>query len=74
VTKTAEHLAWPEVKVQAALNSVAAFPEKIAAALADNDWGFEELKRMLPGIILVEVPYPAEDGEIVEVEQREAMP
>lgn len=43
------HLKWPTVKVQAAVNYAAAFPEEIGEALAENDAsGFTTLKRMLP--------------------------
>src|SRR5205823_240592 len=35
--RTAEHLHWPGVRVQAALNYARAFPEEIEAALRDND-------------------------------------
>ena len=54
--RTAALLEWPVVKVKAALNYAEAFPEEIATALADNDKGFAELKRLLPGIELIEVP------------------
>jgi hypothetical protein len=47
----AKHLEWPEAKVAAALNYAEAFPEEIAAALAENDSvTFDDLKRMLPKI------------------------
>lgn len=48
--RTAEHLEWPEFRVQAALNYAAAYPEEIEAAIEDNaayDW--ESVSRMLPG-------------------------
>lgn len=49
VGATAEHLKWPEAKVQAAVNYARAFPDEIEGALADNDaMDFEALKRMLP--------------------------
>ena len=45
----AKHLSWPEAKVQAAFNYAKAYPEEIAAALADNDAvDFDSLSRMLP--------------------------
>lgn len=45
----ARHLGWPEAKVHAAVHYAEAFPEEIAAALADNDAvDFKALKRMLP--------------------------
>jgi len=45
----AQHLEWPEAKVQAAFNYAAAFPEEVNDALAENDaMDFASLKRMLP--------------------------
>lgn len=45
----AEHLEWPEARVQAAFNYAKAFPEEINQALAENDaMDFEAVKRMLP--------------------------
>ena len=45
----ARHLGWPEARVLAAAHYAEAFPEEIAAALADNDAvDFKTLKRMLP--------------------------
>jgi hypothetical protein len=45
----ASHLGWPEAKVRAAAHYAEAFPEEVAAALADNDSvGLDALKRMLP--------------------------
>lgn len=54
VAKTAEHLGWLPTQVRAALNYAEAFPEEIGAALEDNDKGYEELKRILPNILLLE--------------------
>jgi hypothetical protein len=49
VLAVAEHLQWPQAKVQAAVNYAAAFPEGISEAIADNEGtDFEALKRMLP--------------------------
>jgi ParB-like chromosome segregation protein Spo0J len=49
VAAVARHLEWPEVKVQAAVNYAAAFPEEINEAMAENETtDFEALKRMLP--------------------------
>ena len=49
VSKVAEHLRWPERKVQAAINYAGAFPEEIQEALSENDSvDFETLKRMAP--------------------------
>ena len=52
VSAVAEHLKWPEGKVQAAINYAGAFPEEINAAVAENEaTDFETLKRMLPQAI-----------------------
>ncbi|SPF39205.1 hypothetical protein SBA1_260011 [Candidatus Sulfotelmatobacter kueseliae] len=49
VSAVAAHLKWPEVKVQAAVNYAAAFPEEINEAMAENEaTDFEALRRMLP--------------------------
>ena len=51
VKKTADHLAWPEFRVQAALNYYAAFPAEIDEALAENaSYDFARLKQLLPQI------------------------
>ena len=49
VAAVAQHLEWPEAKVQAAFNYAAAFPKEIEEALAENDaMDFASVKRMLP--------------------------
>jgi hypothetical protein len=49
VVKVAQHLKWPEAKVQAAFNYAQAFPEEINTAISENDaMDFETLSRMLP--------------------------
>ena len=49
VSAVAEHLKWPEAKVQAAINYAKGFPEEIGGALSENAaTDFEALKRMLP--------------------------
>jgi hypothetical protein len=49
VTAVAAHLKWPQAKVHAAVNYAKAFPEEIAAAMAENEaTNFETLRRMLP--------------------------
>jgi hypothetical protein len=62
--RTAAHLRWPVVRVQAALNYARAFPEEIDAAIRDNDAvDFEALSRMLPQatqFVAGEVPPAAE--------------
>lgn len=48
--QAARHLNWPLVRVQAALAYAEAFPDEIAAAIADNDAAdYAALKRMVPG-------------------------
>ena len=50
----AEHLEWPEAKVQAAINYARAFSKEIDEAIAENDSvDFDTLKRMLPQAIEV---------------------
>ena len=45
----ADHLQWPELKVQAAFNYARAFPDEIDSAVAENDaMDFEALARTLP--------------------------
>jgi hypothetical protein len=47
--RTAQHLRWPVVRVQAAFKYAHAFAEEIEAAIRDNDaMDFEALSRMLP--------------------------
>jgi hypothetical protein len=49
VKKTAEHLEWPPVKVQAALNYSKAFPDEIENASRDNQsYDFDKISRVLP--------------------------
>jgi hypothetical protein len=49
VSKVAQHLEWPETKVQAAFNYARAFAQEIATAISDSDAvDFEVLSRMLP--------------------------
>jgi uncharacterized protein (DUF433 family) len=51
LAKTAAHLDWPAVKVQAALNYAKAFPEEIEHALQDShSHDFEGLTQLLPQI------------------------
>jgi hypothetical protein len=48
-SRVAQHLRWPERKVQAAINYAKAFPEEIEEALSENDSvNFEALKRIAP--------------------------
>jgi hypothetical protein len=47
--RTAEHLAWPIVKVRAALAYASAYPDEITDALEDlSEMNFGTLTRMLP--------------------------
>ncbi len=49
IAAVARHLGWPEPRVRAVAHYAEAFPEEIAAALADNDTvDLKALKRMLP--------------------------
>ena len=49
VSSVAEHLRWPEAKVQAAVNYAEVFPEEVQEAIAENEaLDFDALKRMLP--------------------------
>jgi len=49
VKKIADHLEWPSVKVQAALNYAAAFPEEIESAIGDShSYDFAKISRILP--------------------------
>jgi hypothetical protein len=72
IAATAKHLQWPPVKVEAALNYAAAFPDEIEAALKDNDKSFEELKRMLPGLEEFVAPYDTPDDVPPHSEPQEA--
>jgi hypothetical protein len=45
----AQHLHWPEAKVQAAVNYARAFPDEINAAMEENEsMNFDAIRRMLP--------------------------
>lgn len=47
----ADHLAWPESKVRAAIHYAEAYPQEIEEALRENDTAdFDSLKRMLPAL------------------------
>jgi predicted DNA-binding protein len=48
VTKTARHLEWLPLRVQAALNYANAYPEEIEAAIEDEASDFLTLSRLLP--------------------------
>ncbi|HUB20429.1 MAG TPA: hypothetical protein VL990_17440, partial [Acidobacteriaceae bacterium] len=48
--KAADHLEWPEFRVQAAIHYAEAFPREINEALAENSaTDFDALKRLIPG-------------------------
>jgi uncharacterized protein (DUF433 family) len=55
VKKTADLLEIPIVQVKAALNYAAAFPDEIAAAIADNSSSIVELQRLLPNLEIFDV-------------------
>ena len=49
ITQTADHLQWPLLRVQAAINYAASFPEEIKVAIEDAQASdFNTLSRMLP--------------------------
>ena len=55
--RTADHFQWPVRRVLAGLHYYEAFPEEIDLPLAENDaMDFESLKRILPNVILIQVP------------------
>lgn len=57
ITKTADHLAWPESKVKVALNYAEAYPQEMDDAIAkDRTFDFETLKRLIPSLELLQVP------------------
>jgi hypothetical protein len=54
VAAVAEHLQWPEARVQASVNYAEAFLEEIERAISENAaTDFDALKRMLPGAVRV---------------------
>jgi uncharacterized protein (DUF433 family) len=56
VDAIADHLQLPDVRIEAALNYYAAYPEDIQLALDDlASYDFEKLKRMLPDITVFSV-------------------
>jgi uncharacterized protein (DUF433 family) len=60
VTRTAEHLRWPEARVKAALNYAHAFREEISQAIEDaRSFSAEKLSQLLPSLEVVDVPTAA---------------
>lgn len=55
----AKHLQWPVERVQAAAAYASAFPEEIAAAVADNQAAPAVLARLMPQLQVINVPRPA---------------
>ena len=53
-----EHFGVPAFKLQAALDYAKAYPEDIAEAIAGNDRGEEELRRLLPNLEVIVVRDP----------------
>lgn len=52
VEDVAQHLKWPQAKVQAALHYAEAFPVEVSEAITENDsTDFDMLKRMLPQMV-----------------------
>lgn len=63
VAATAQHLEWPEPKVQAALNYAAAYPTEVELAISDNDavtWS--DLSRLVPAAADFVVPSTGSPG------------
>jgi uncharacterized protein (DUF433 family) len=60
VTATAAHLGIPTAQVAAALRYAAAYPDEIAAAIADNQVAFTTLARQIPTLeaIVVDAAAP----------------
>jgi uncharacterized protein (DUF433 family) len=55
LARVAELLGKPVVQIQAALTYAAAYPDEIAAALADNDISETELRRLIPNLRVFEI-------------------
>ncbi|MHB0875514.1 MAG: DUF433 domain-containing protein [Anaerolineae bacterium] len=55
VEQAAVYLGVPAIQVRAALNYAAAFPQEIEAAIADSSPTQDELRRLLPGLEVLEV-------------------
>lgn len=69
--QTAALLQVPDVKVQAALNYAAAYPEEIEAALTDNAQGYDALKRALPRLEQIEITDEATGTDKVSIGRQE---
>jgi hypothetical protein len=69
--QTAALLQVPDVKVQAALNYAAAYPEEIEAALADNAQGYDVLKRALPRLEQIEITDEVAGADEVSIERQD---
>lgn len=54
--QTAAHLEQPIERIRAALHYDAAYRPEIDQAIADNEYGEERLKRLLPNLRVFEVP------------------
>jgi uncharacterized protein (DUF433 family) len=55
LARVADHFGKPVVQIQAALTYAAAYPDEIAAALADNDISETELRRLIPNLRVFEI-------------------
>ena len=55
LARVAEHVGKPVVQIQAALTYAAAYPDEMAAALADNDTSEAELRRLIPNLRVFEI-------------------
>lgn len=54
--RMAKDYPYPVESIQAALNYYESFREEIDQAMEDNRIGYEEMKKLLPGLRLVETP------------------
>ena len=55
IAATADYFSIPTIQIQAAVNYAEAFPEEINDVIADSYPTFEELKRRIPNLELIEV-------------------
>ena len=61
--RVAQAYPYPVEKIKAAMNYYEAYREEVDQAIADNDIGYEAMKRLLPAIRLFEVPNEVLTGE-----------
>lgn len=68
--KTAEHLQLRPEQVQDAFHYAEAYPDEIEEALAENDEGFDRLKRILPQIERISLT----DEDLAQIQLAEPIP